>query len=111
MRKRPPSYRGTTGTTRFTSRTTGLRSGGDGRSWRKAMRQPVQMRKAPSTKAVQKNASSRLAPTKMNTRRRPRAPTTPQNSTRCWYRAGTAKNEKIIAKMNTLSTESAFSMR
>jgi len=47
----------------------------------------------------------------MKTSRNTRAPTTPQNSTLCWKAGGTAKAVKIIAKMNTLSTDRAFSMR
>ena len=35
----------------------------------------------------------------------------PQNSTRNWYSRGTAKNEKITAQTNTLSTLRLFSMR
>ena len=39
------------------------------------------------------------------------APTTPQNSTRCWYCVGTAKYANSIANRKTLSIESDFSMR
>ncbi len=35
----------------------------------------------------------------------------PQNSTRCWYLAGTAKYAKIIANTKMLSTDNAFSIR
>ncbi len=43
--------------------------------------------------------------------RKIRAPTTPKNSTRCWYSRGTAKYVKMIAQMNTLSTARDFSIR
>src|SRR5690606_17105061 len=49
-------------------------------------------------------------PPAMKPARRTRAPRMPQNSTRCWYAAGTAKKEKMRAKTKTLSTESDFSM-
>ena len=39
------------------------------------------------------------------------APTMPQNSTRCWYMAGTAKKPKIMAMTKMLSTASDFSTR
>ena len=35
-------------------------------------------------------------------------PRIPQNSTRCWYWRGMAKNEKTIAITNTLSMDSDF---
>ncbi len=38
------------------------------------------------------------------------APTTPQNSTRCWYFAGSVKAAKIRMKTKTLSTDSDFSI-
>ena len=39
------------------------------------------------------------------------APTTPRNSTRCWYCAGTLKYAKISANTNRLSTARLFSSR
>ena len=39
------------------------------------------------------------------------APRIPQNNTRCWYKGGILKDEKITAITNTLSTLSESSMR
>src|SRR5690606_35042692 len=47
----------------------------------------------------------------MNPARRTRAPNTPQNSTRNWYSAGTAKYDRITAQTKTLSTDRLFSIK
>ena len=51
------------------------------------------------------------APMAMKIARITRAPMTPQSSTFCWWRLGTANWPRITAKMNRLSTERLFSTR
>ena len=50
-------------------------------------------------------------PTAINAPRMSKAPRMPQNNTRCWYAAGTAKNVKIMTMTKMLSTLSDFSTR
>ena len=49
------------------------------------------------------------APMRMKIARITSAPMTPQSSTFCWWRFGTANWPRITAKMNRLSTERLFS--
>jgi hypothetical protein len=55
--------------------------------------------------------SSSATPAKTKIARITRAPKMPQNSTRNWYCAGTAKYENSTAHTKTLSTDRLFSMR
>ncbi len=50
------------------------------------------------------------APTRMSAKRITRAPTTPQNRTRCWSSRGTANAANTSANTNTLSTLREYSM-
>ena len=56
-------------------------------------------------------AASVAVPAAMNAARNTIAPRIPQNSSRCWYAAGTAKAANSRENTNTLSTESESSIR
>ncbi len=71
----------------------------------------VRIRNAPKTKTIQWKVAISVAPSAIRIARMTRAPMMPQNRTRCWYSAGTAKWAKIRTKTKTLSRLSDFSMR
>ena len=72
---------------------------------------PVAIRIKAKMYITQANSVTRAAPRPIMMARSTITPRMPQNSTRCWYRRGTAKYVKIIEMMNTLSSAKVFSTR
>ena len=92
VNRRGPCSSGVLGTTRLTRRRNRLLPGSTGSSSpASSSRAAVNSRNAPNTYSTQSKRSMRATPAKMNVARSTRAPKMPQNSTRCWYIAGTAK--------------------
>ena len=71
----------------------------------------VYSRNSPKMTKTNANAEITAAPMAMKIARITSAPMTPQSSTFCWWRLGTANCPRITAKMNRLSTERLFSTR
>ena len=77
----------------------------------KAMRMAVKTRKMPKRYRIQWYRATSWAPTPIIAPRITSAPRMPQNSTRCWYCAGTRMWAKISAITNTLSALREISIR